>query len=171
MSLDDQRKKFTDLYTQESDPLFRFCMLRVSGREQALDLAQEAFTRLWKALVEGKPINNQKAFLFVIARNLIIDWYRKIKATSLEGLSDEDEEFDFPDESGFGKIELSAEASRVVAMIDQLEPQYKEVIYLRYVEDLPPKEIANVLNIKANVISVRITRGMKSLRKLMNAED
>ncbi len=168
MTIDDQEKKFTDLYEKESNSLFRFCLLRVSEREQALDITQEAFMRLWKAFMAEKPVDNPRAFLFTITRNLIIDWYRKNKAVSLESFSDEDNEFDFPDESALGNIELGAEAGRVISMINNLEPIYKEVVYLRFVEDLPPKEIANILQINTNVASVRITRGMEALRKLMN---
>ena len=56
-------------------------------------------------------------------------------------------------------------------MLESLEPQYREVIYFRYVEDLPPKEIGEILKLNANTVSVRLTRGMEALRKLMGIRE
>ncbi|OHB05261.1 MAG: hypothetical protein A3B22_03195 [Candidatus Zambryskibacteria bacterium RIFCSPLOWO2_01_FULL_47_33] len=169
MPIDDDKKRFTDIYNRESDSLFRFCLLRVSDREKALDLTQEAFSRLWSSIVSGKKVNNPRALLYTVTRNLIIDWYRRIKSVSLEGLSkeDEDREFDVPDEKATLEIELNADSKRVLSMLEKLEPRYKEVVYLRYVSDLSPKDIAKVMDLNANTVSVRISRGIKALKRLM----
>ncbi|MDP3763365.1 MAG: RNA polymerase sigma factor [bacterium] len=169
MSIDDDKKRFTEIYNRESNSLFRFCLLRVSDRERALDLTQETFTRLWSTISLGKEVDNPRALLYVVARNLIIDWYRRVKSVSLENLSkvDDDREFDVPDEKSTLQIELDADSRQALAMLEKLEPQYKEVIYLRYVSDLSPKDIAEVMNLNANTVSIRITRGLEVLRKLM----
>ncbi len=169
MSIDDDKKRFTDIYNRESDSLFRFCLLRVSEREKALDLTQETFSRLWSSIASGKKVNHPKALLYRVARNLIIDWYRRIKPVSLESLSgaDEDMEFDPPDQRATIEIEVGAESKRVLSMLGKIESQYQEVIYLRYVEDLSPKDIAEILKINTNTVSVRITRGMEALRKVI----
>lgn len=169
MSIDEDKKHFTDIYNRESDSLFRFCLLRVSDREKALELTQETLTRLWSTIAMGKRVDNPRALLYTMARNLIIDWYRRIKSTSLEGLSggSEDREFDAPDERAVLEIELNADSRRVLLMLDKLEPQYKEVIHLRYVEDLSPKNIAEILKLNANTVSIRITRGLEALRRLI----
>lgn len=172
MSIDDDKKRFTDVYNQESDALFRFCLYRVSDREKALDLTQETFTRLWNSTSQNKKADNPRAFLYTVARNLIIDWYRKIKSVSLESLSssDEDREFDAPDQKAIYEIELNAESRQALLMLEKLDSQYKEVMYLRYVEDLSPKEIGEVMGLNANTVSVRITRGVEALRKLMGID-
>ncbi|MFZ2484591.1 MAG: RNA polymerase sigma factor [Minisyncoccia bacterium] len=172
-TIDDDKKRFTDIYNRESDSLFRFCLTRVTDRERALDITQEAFTRLWNSIVTGKVVENPRALLFVIARNLIIDWYRRTKSVSLEGMSlgDEDREFDPPDPEATVDIEMGAEVGRVLRMLDNLEPQFKEVIYFRYVEDLPPKDIAEILELNPNTVSVRLTRGMEALRGLMGIQE
>ena len=169
MSIDDDKKRFTDIYNRESDSLFRFCLLRVSDREKALDLTQEAFNRLWSSMVIGKTIENPRALLYRVARNLIIDWYRKTKSLSLESLlgEGEDREFDPPDERATLEIEINADSRRALSVLDKLELGYREVIYLRYVEDLSPKDIAEVLGLNANTVSIRITRGLAALRKLI----
>lgn len=171
MSSEHSKKYFTEVYNRENDALFRFCLLRVSDREKAIDLVQESFTRLWVSVSTGKSVENPRAFLFVVARNLIIDWYRKIKSFSLESLSEEGEfgvKFEAMDENAHGNIETNSDAKRALAMMNHLDPQHKEVIYLRFVEGLPPKDIAEILKLNANTVSVRITRGMEVLRGLMS---
>lgn len=169
MSIDDEKKRFTDIYNKESDSLFRFCLLRVSDREKALDLTQEAFTRLWGTISMGKVVENPRALLYTVARNLIIDWYRRVKSVSFGSLSrgDEDGGFDVPDQRATLEIELNADSKRALAMLNKLGGQYREIIYLRYVEGLLPKEISKIMGLNANIISVRITRGVEALRRLM----
>lgn len=168
----NDQDRFETIYEKESDSLFRFCLLRVSDREQALDLTQEAFTRLWTYLAQGKSVENPRALVYKVAHNLIIDWYRKTKSVSLEGLlkEDGDKEFDPPDEKADLAIELDADAKRVLVVLNNLEPQYREVMHLRYVDDLSPKEIAEILGLNANTVSVRLTRGMEALRELMGIQ-
>jgi len=79
-------KVFGEVYSRESDAIFRFCLLRTSDREVALDFTQDTFMRFWNSLVLEKEIKNHRTFLFTIARNVVIDWYRKKKAFSLETL-------------------------------------------------------------------------------------
>lgn len=169
MSTDDDKKRFTDIYNQESDSLFRFCLFRVSDREKALELTQEAFTRLWRTISLGKRVDNPRALLYMVARNLIIDWYRRIKSVSLESLSsrNENSEFDAIDERATIEIELNADSSRVLLLLEKLEPHYREVIHLRYIEDLSPKEIAELMGLNANTVSVRITRGIDALKRII----
>lgn len=169
MSIEHVQKRFTQVYERESDTLFRFCLLRVSDREKALDITQEAFTKLWRSFLLEKEVENPKALVFTIARNLIIDWYRKKKTLSLESLSsDEDErEFDVGDEKATLAIEHHAEVRHVLELLNQLPAEYREAVYLRFVEGLNPRDIAQVLDTSPNVVSVRITRGLATLRGLL----
>lgn len=161
--------KFEEIYAKESDAIFRFCFVRVSNREQALDITQETFLRLWQSLQDGKEISNNKAFLFTIARRLIIDWYRKKKSLSLDGilLREDNEGFDFMD-LGTDKegLESVAEGRYLISKINELTEASREPVYLRFVEDLSPPEIGKILGISANAASVRINRGLEELRRI-----
>ena len=158
---------FKKIYEDESDAIFRFCLVRVSNRDQALDITQETFLRLWKNLQEAKEISNNKAFLFTIAHNLIIDWYRKKKSISLEGITENDEEqFDLIDKNTTNHMELGAEGRYVLDKINELTPNHRTPVYLRFVEDLSPREIGKILQISTNAASVRINRGLEELRKI-----
>lgn len=167
MPHEEEKKAFTKLFELEHDRLLRFCILRVSSRDLALEFAQESFARLWGRLVSGEKVENQVAFLYAIARNLIIDWYRRKKAVSLEALSgDEERPFDPGDERAHLELELAADASRVLELFSRLEDKQREVLHFRFVEDLPPREIARRLGLTPNAVSVRISRGLEALRRL-----
>ncbi|MFA6386469.1 MAG: RNA polymerase sigma factor [Candidatus Paceibacterota bacterium] len=167
----DIQSTFEAIYKKESDVIFRFCLLRVSNRETALDIVQETFLRLWKQMQEDKDILNEKALLFTIARHLIIDWYRKKKSFSLDRMafnsSEEKEGFDILDESTtIVNQELEAEGRYLIDQINKLGSAYREPVYLRYVEDLSPPEIGKILGITPNAASVRINRGLVELKKI-----
>ena len=165
----DMNHKFEEIFSKESDSIFRFCLIRVSNREQALDITQETFLRLWQSLLQDKEILNNRAFLFTVARRLIIDWYRKKKSISLEGIMNNDNQdgFDPSDEmTTVGNLEIKAEGRFLLNKINKLPPSYQQPVYLRFVEDLSPPEIAEILGISTNAASVRINRGLDELRKI-----
>lgn len=163
---------FGEIYSKESDAIFRFCLLRTSDREVALDFTQDTFMRFWNSLVLEKDIKNHRTFLFTIARNLIIDWYRKKKAFSLETMME--------NSSGEGRasfqliapddVEMEVEAGFLIDKIRELPEPYSNAVYLRCVEELKPREISEILGESANVISVRISRGLEQLRNLLHLD-
>ncbi|MES2623575.1 MAG: sigma-70 family RNA polymerase sigma factor [Patescibacteria group bacterium] len=161
-------QQFIDLHTSESDALFRYCFFRVSDREIAVDMVQEAFMKLWDVFVkDAAEIKNARALLFKIASNLVIDWYRKKKAVSLDTMLDNEnsEQFLRLDDESYEMMEILSDGKIALQHISSLDPTYEHVVYLRFVEDLSPKEIAHIVGLSVNVVSVRITRGIQELRK------
>lgn len=156
---------FKEIYDEYSDAIFRFCLVKVSNREQALDITQETFLRVWKEIQNKEEINNPRAFVFTLARNLIIDWYRKKKSLSLDSMLEGETSYDVKDEKNINS-ETSAEGRFLLNKIDMLHETYREPVYLRFVEDMSPGEIGEILGINANAASVRITRGLEELRKI-----
>ncbi|MDB5244628.1 MAG: polymerase sigma factor, sigma-70 family [Parcubacteria group bacterium] len=156
---------FLKLHEEFADAIYRHCYYRVSSQSVAEDLTQESFMRVWDYLSSGKKVDNPKAFLYRIASNLVIDYYRKKKETSLDVLS----------EAGFdpaGEDEQSiltyAEGQVIPALLAKLEPDYREVLVMRYVDDLTIGEIAQAIGESDNVVSVRIHRGVAKLKTLFN---
>lgn len=158
--------EFIALYDQMADQLFRHCFFKVSNRELALDLVQEAFTRTWEYIASGKEVKNVKGFLFKVANNLIIDEYRKKKVLSLETLQ-EQSGFDAPVQD-HKKTIFAVEVDTILTHINKLDDKYKEVILMRYVNDFSPKEIAGILGESENAVSVRINRGLKKVQEMLN---
>lgn len=157
---------FLAAYDAHGDAIFRFCALKISDREAAHDLTQETFTKAWDYARNGNEIKDWKPFLFRTAYNLIVDTYRKKRSVSLDQLV-EDHDFAIVDEEA-GKSIDTIELKRAREAIDRMDETYRDVLLLRFTEDLPPREIAQILGLSENVVSVRLHRGIKQLRKDLN---
>ena len=162
----DIEAQFLKAFDDYADALFRHCFFRVSDRETAKDLVQETFAHAWDHLRQGKEARDYRAFLYRIAGNLIVDFYRKKKAISLENLDDKEKNTLFYDERGVRETE--DDARRVLLEIQKLPENYQKVVTMRYVDGLSPKEIAAILEESENVVSVRIHRGVEKLRALFD---
>ena len=168
MKADSIKQRFTEVYNAQSDAIFRYCLFRISNYDSATDLTADTFMKFWDALSKGKDIQNDRAFIFMIVRNLVIDFYRKKKTISLDAILEENEEHSFMASGDFLKeeVDMTSEARFVMDKIKELPPADHQIIYLRFVEDLKPKEIAEILGVSANVVSVRIIRGIEKLRRI-----
>ena len=172
-------KAFTRVYEENVDALFRHCYFRVSNRERALELTQDAFMKTWDSIAQGKEIQNHRAFLFRVLNNLIIDEYRKKKSTSLDALLEQENvtEGQFEDlrtgdlDEEVAKVDLKRDAQELHKALEQLPEDYRRVVTMRYIDQLGPKEIAQELNESENTVSVRINRAVKKLRTLMPTEN
>jgi RNA polymerase sigma-70 factor (ECF subfamily) len=163
------KKSFDDAYNAYSDAVFRFCFFKTSDSEKAFDLTQETFVRLWNYLRENrKGVGNMRALLYKIARNLIIDEYRKKDIFSLDALHESgfDVRFD-----GHRDIEYDAHVREALHALSELEDPYREVALLRFVEGLKPKEVAEALSLSENIVSVRLNRAIKKLRIILDVDD
>lgn len=154
-------------YDAYADALFRFCLVKLSARERSLDVVQEVFLRLWRYLLEDKEISNMKSFLFTTARNLIIDEYRKKKFESLDKMTEEGFDIDGGDDIPL----LSVDSEKALKALQSLDPLYREIMILRYVNSLSPKEIAIITGLSENVVSVRIHRALEKLRDDLNIHE
>ena len=173
MEQGNTKQQFEEVYAKEVDSLFKYCALRVSSKTQAMDIVQDVFIELWQVYQKGEEVKNDRALLFTILRNRIIDWYRKKKALSLDSMMekrDGEPSFEPRDIKAEESIVFSAESKRAVEAINTLDDTYREVLYLRLIEDLTPEEIGSVLDLNANTVSVRITRGLEKLRTKLNIE-
>lgn len=157
--------EFIKAYDAHADAIFRHCYFRLFNRDRAKEVMQETFMKTWEQVTKGVEIRNVKAFLYRTATNLIIDDTRRKKTDSLDALQ----------ENGFNPsvtteehIFNSLEMEQVKEVLGQLDDKYREVITMRYIQDCSIKEIAETLDISVNVISVRIHRGLKEMKKLLN---
>lgn len=159
----DAERRFLELYDRTADAVFRHAYFRVSDRELALDITQEAFARMWECVCRGDRIDNHKAFLFRITGNLVIDHYRRKKGLSLDQLAEDG--FD-PEGDDAGTIEDAAAGKEALALLNRLPPRDRAVLTLRYVEGLSVAEIAEATGESGNAVSVRIHRATKRLKEL-----
>jgi RNA polymerase sigma-70 factor (ECF subfamily) len=128
---------------------------------------QEVFMKAWDYLVSGKDIDNVQAFLYRTANNILIDEARRAKKRKVVSYEDMEENgFDIEGEDGRDQGRVF-DAKAVAQVLHELEEPYRAAIIMRYIDELSPKEIAELLNETANVVSVRLNRGMKMLRTIL----
>ena len=161
----DKNAEFLKAYDGFADAIFRHCYFRIFDREKAKDIMQDTFMRLWNYMYSGQEIQNIKALLYKMAHNLIIDDLRKKKAVSLELLTEKG--FD-PGEDDMPKLVNQLDSKYIIGVVSRLEPKYRDVITMRYIDDLSIGEIAEVTNESENNVSVRVHRGLKQLQEILN---
>lgn len=121
--------------------------------------------RTWEYLVEGHEVKNLRAFLYRVANNLIIDDSRKKKEASLEDIVAEGLEFASRAQT---ELQHGAEACELLIFLDKLEPPHRELILMRYLDDLSPGEIAEAIGTTENNVSVRLHRAIRKARELLS---
>ena len=159
---------FLKSYDDYSDKIYRYCYYRVYDSDAARDLVQEVFMRTWRYLSQGNTIENMQAFLYRTAMNCIINESKKAKKNiSLDVLQEEG--FDPGDDSSEQMV-AAFDAHKIIdALEDLLDDSYRQVIILRYINDLEPREIAEITGETPNVVSVRLHRALKKLQGILGS--
>jgi RNA polymerase sigma-70 factor (ECF subfamily) len=168
-------ERFLAAFDEYSDALFRHASLRVSDRERAVDIVHDTFTKVWSYLRSGHEIDSFRPFLYKVLNNLIIDEYRRQKEASLDAILDEegvDEgSFDELSEHSVESLAATIDGKLAFAVLERLPDHFREVIILRFVDGLGPREISALIEETENVVSVRLHRGLKLLRQQLEADD
>ena len=152
--------------------LFRYLVYITGDRTRAEDFFQETWIRV---LERGHQYDGKSRFegwLFAIARNLVIDWQRQRKTQSLDTLTDPEQPnpLQIKDERNTSALEsvLNTEQdAQVQGALSQIAAVYREVLLLRFQEELQIEEIAAVLNAPASTVKSRLYRGLAALREML----
>lgn len=153
-----------EAYNTYADAIFRHCYYRLLDREKAKELMQETFIKTFEYAKKGQAIENIRALLYRVANNLVVDFVRKNKEVSLDHLMEAG--FD-PTGSDDDTMKARLEEQRIRTTLHQLDPDDRELIVMRYIDDLKPQEIADMMGLTANVVSVRIHRALKELKSIL----
>lgn len=156
---------FGKVYDEYVNRIYRFIYFKVSSSEEAQDIASETFLRAWQYIQEGKPVKQLSAFLYSIARNLVIDHYRR----RILSLNTEDAEIAgvFSDKGDLkNKIEISGDYSSLLAAMGKLKEEYREIVQLKYLDELSVGEIAEILGKTKGTVRVTLHRASKTLREI-----
>lgn len=163
--------QFAAIYDQFAPKIFAYCYFRVSSREEAEDLASQVFLRAWDHLASGRRVTNVPGFLYRIASNLVVDFYRRRGNKREVSLDDPRTASDIPDAIDVpGEFDRDLTIKSVREKIHQLPDPYREVVVMKYINDLTVHEIAEVLGISENNVSVRLHRAIEKLRRLAGSE-
>jgi len=165
------KSEFSQIYYREIDKIFRFFFLRVNSVEEAEDLTSLVFLKFYQSFQkkDEKTVVDKKSFLYKMARNLLIDFYRKKdrNSLSLDKLFKEGFDLPSPDEIE-NKIELDFQMEEIKKALKEINPLYADIIILHYIDDLSIKELALILNKKENNVRVLVHRALEALKGQLN---
>lgn len=160
------------LIEQYQNRLFRYLLFLTSNPALAEDLFQETWIRV---LERGHQYNAKckfESWLFAIARNLVIDVSRRKKMASLEELGNPETEqaYDPPDEQALSALQLlvTRESEQAVQVsLQKIAPYYREVLLLRFHEELNLEEIAEILAAPVSTVKSRLYRGLAAMKSAL----
>jgi RNA polymerase sigma-70 factor (ECF subfamily) len=161
-----------ELIVRYQHRLLRYLLYLTGNREASEDLFQEVWMRV---LVHGSQFNGRARFetwLFTIARNLVIDQRRKRTMSSLEelidGAGDDDRSICFEvaadDPTPFDRVSNLEDREKIAAALLKLDTLHREVLVLRFHEELSLEEIAKVTRAPLSTVKSRLYRGMAMLK-------
>ena len=161
-----------ELIVRYQHRLMRYLLFLTGNREMAEDLFQEVWMRV---LVRGSQFNGQSRFdtwLFTIARNLVIDQRRKRTMSSLDELfdggGDDDRPMSFEIADGaptpVDRLSSFEDRERIAAALLQMDSLHREVLVLRFHEELSLEEIAKVTRAPLSTVKSRLYRGLAAIK-------
>jgi RNA polymerase sigma-70 factor (ECF subfamily) len=152
--------------------LFRYLLYLTSHRERAEDFFQETWIRVLERGHQYDGKSKFEAWLFTIARNLVIDWQRQKKMQSLDTLTDPAQEqplqiADTRNPSPLHAAISDEQDSTVRASLEKIALIYREVVVLRFHEELQIDEIAAVMHLPVSTVKTRLYRGLDAMRAVL----
>ncbi len=187
-SLDDRRlvelacegrqRAFSELLERFQRPVFSLVFRMVRNRDQAEDVAQEAFVKAFNAIQSYDPRYKFSSWLFKIANNVAIDHLRKkeLDTVSIDGsphaMEDEEAErsritLESTEEDPASYAEARELGGQIEEAIGHLRPEYRTVVLLRHVEGYAYDEIAEVMDLPLGTVKTYLHRARGELKELL----
>ena len=164
------REIFSQIYDQYVNKIYRFLFFKVNSQEIAEDLCSETFLKGWEKFRENsQEIENPPAFLYQIARNLVVDYYRergRTQTVSADCLPIADPRIDLEVETM-----NNSDLNKVRSALVNIKDDYQEAIIWHYIDDLSISEIAKMKNKSEGAVRVMLHRALKSLRKTIDSTE
>jgi len=153
-----KRAEFEALYHRYSREVWALAFARWTDSDSALDIMQETFLRYWKQAEAGEVIQNPRAWLLRVARNLAEDYvksaFRRNGTQTPEFLGTVPTHENSPLEM----MEREEEFAQIREILDGLSPADREILTLRYALDYDSPQIAESLNIAVTAVHMRLSR-------------
>jgi RNA polymerase sigma-70 factor, ECF subfamily len=152
--------------------LFRYLVYLTSSRERAEDFFQETWIRVLERGHQYDGKSKFEAWLFAIARHLVIDWQRQKKMQSLDALTDPEQDQPLQiaaqnEPSPLHQVLSHEQEAGVQKSLGRVPAIYREVLLLRFQEELGLEEIAAVLAAPLSTVKSRLYRGLEAVREAM----
>lgn len=172
MYVDGDNKAFDLLLSRNQEKLFTYILFVVRDREMANDMFQETFFKVVSRLQQGKYIANGKfsAWLMCIAHNVIMDWYRQQRAQNIVDAPKENDLSNVGstllESSREGELVNNQVMEDVRRMMSHLPASQREVVFMRFYQQMSFKEIAEATGVSINTALGRMRYAILNLRRM-----
>ncbi len=161
---------FAEIYDAYADRITRFIRLKVGSMDDAQEIQSDVFERAWKSLCEQR-VRHLSAYLYTVARRAVADHYRaksrQVQTVDLEeGVKRLDD-----DTTIVQTIMVRADLKDIAEALDGLYEDYRELIVLRFMDELSIAEIAEALQKTPNNVRVTLHRAIGSLKRAVSERE
>lgn len=164
------RAEFESLYQRHSREVWALAYARWMNADTAMDIAQEAFLRLWKQLETGEQILNPRAWLLRVARNLAEDHAKSAfrrngthPPATMNGVAAEQM-------MPLDRLEKEETFAQIRSVLEQMPEGDREILTFRYALDYETDEIAELLSINPTAVHMRLSRARQRLAERLRAK-
>ncbi len=162
-----EKRSFEEVYRDHFKPVYNYIYMQLLDRETAEDIVSDAFMKAFRAYDTFSPsVSSEKTWLFRIARNLLIDFYRRAGRSKEFNPGDE-----VLEAASYNDKELAAiedDTNRVVyQVLSYLREEEREILLMRYIREMSNPEIAQETGLSPKSVSERIRRILAKCRKIM----
>ncbi|OIO08665.1 hypothetical protein CO115_01110 [Candidatus Falkowbacteria bacterium CG_4_9_14_3_um_filter_36_9] len=166
---------FVKVYDLYLDNIYRFIYFKIGNETEAQDLTSTVFLKAWnyiqsKGIAEYKTL---KSLIYKIARNTVIDHYRKNQNVNSISIDGERGNTDIEDKKQdiARNVEIKSDYNLIQKKLLDLKDEYREVIILYYIEEMSVGEISKILDKSRGNIRVLVFRALKALKELIEEEN
>jgi len=163
--MDKLQEQFSKIYDDYIEKIYRFVYLKVNSQEIAEDITSQVFMKTWgKFQNPNSKLQNIGAFLYQIARNAVVDYYRERGRTKTVSV---DSNIVDPGTNAQDLAILSADVNNVKRAISKLKKEHQDIIIWHYLEDMPVSKIAELLGKPVGTARVMLHRALKDLKSIV----
>jgi len=167
---------FSEIVKIFEKPIYNMAMQTLHNREDALDLSQDVFLKLWRSLPNFRGECSVTSFIMKIAKNTVLDCLRRKSTRQTVSLNTENdegeiEEYDVPDPSPDSNPADAYERSEKIRMVRQaiaeLNDEHREMILMRDIQGFSYEQIGEILALEEGTVKSRLFRARAALKKIL----
>lgn len=165
---------FAQLLQIYEKPVYNLCLRMTGNAEDAADMTQEAFLKIWRGIEQYKFESSFSTWIYRLTSNVCIDFLRGKKRRQTVSITVEEDqdgsvELDVPDTAPLPEEQVLHRETQdeISKAMDLLDEEFRLILTLRIIEDLSYEEIAQVMDIKVGTVKSRLARARGKLKNIL----
>jgi RNA polymerase sigma-70 factor (ECF subfamily) len=172
------KEVFTEVYDENVADIHRFVYFKIGSKEEANDLTSIIFLKTWNHIQNNtlEDAKTLRALLYKVARNAIIDYYREQGSRKFISINDEENPIEIASETDTSfehqeRLDQEKSLELIRSKLPLLKEEYREIIIMRFINDLTLEEIADITQKSRGNIRVLTHRALKALKELIEVDE